>query len=448
MANHREVLNDRFVAFSGIGKKQSADGVALANADLDTRDKCTITREEIVTRRDIRDCKDQDLIGSKIDSRMARWTFTYNELTPQIIARYTAYLLGSSAAATGTPANEVQTLARTGTVSAGTFTIALTIEGRTVETRPIAFDATTALIQVALTAPRMLFMQPGSVVVSGDWDAGIVLTFGGNMAHADIPLVVIDASGLTGTTPGISVTQTTAGDQNHHALSRSTTREKAKVSFICGWDNDDSANTPEKYCDYVIEQITPGLSLDGNCTLTVQALGPWEYDSLEHGYTVPDCVNIDPLQSQDCRIKIDNVWQTTDINTLTTTINDNVPTDRLSAFPFDGIDVQTLQRGRQPSYGPINIALFGSEIDGIYQLALNERTESPVPVVIHFGFPGNRCTWSFPKTQIRFQNNPMGEAGDARFSTIQIEGIPQKNGTNAPFNATADIDQTAQFLTT
>lgn len=447
MANHREVLSDRFIAFSGIGKKQSAQGTALANGDIDVRDKCAITREEIIARREVRDCKDEGLIGSEIVSRMARVTLTYNELTPQILARWTAYFLGGSTAPTGTPADEVQTLARTGTVSGGTFTIALTMEGRTVETKPIAWDASTTAIQSALTAARMLFIQPGSVTVGGDWTSGITLTFSGNLAKADIPAVTIDATLLTGSTPGISVTETTKGAQYLHALARSSARTKSFVSFIMGWDNSASSNDPEKYCDYVVESLTPSISLEGNCTLSVQLLGPWEYDSVEAGYSAPSCTNIDPLQAQDCRVSINSVWQTTDINSLSVTVNDNIPTDRLSAFPFDGIDVQTLERGRQPSYGPLSASIFGSEVDGLYTLAQNERTQAAVAVLLHFGFPGDRVTWSFPISKIRFQTNKLGTAGDAQYSTIQIEAEPWNDTTNPPFNATAYVSQSTQFLT-
>lgn len=446
MANTRQVLNDRFIVFNGAGKKQSAQGTGLTNGDLDTRIKCAITREEVIARRDVRDCMDQDQISSEIVSRFARYTLAITELTPQIVALFTAWFLGGSTAPTGTPANEVQTLARTGTVSGGTFTIALTLEGRTVTTKAIAWNASTAAIQSALTAARMLFVQPGSVTVGGDWTAGITLTFTGNLAKADIPAVVIDASNLTGSTPGISVTESTKGAQNHHVFARSTTRVKPFISFALGWD--DVTNRVEKYIDHVVESVNPSISLDGNVSLNVVLLGPWEYDSIETSFSIPACSNIDPLQAQDCRISIDSVWQTTDVNTLGVSVNDNVPTDRLSAFPFDGIDIQNIERGRQPAYGPISASIFGSETDSLYDLAQNERTEAAVPVVIHFGFPGDRVTWNFPATKVRFQTNRLGEAGEARYSTIQIEGVPFSSGGASPFNATADVAQSTQFLLT
>ncbi|MBX3266422.1 MAG: hypothetical protein KF831_06915 [Acidobacteria bacterium] len=446
MPNTRQVLTDRFFVVNNAGKVQSAIGVPLVNGDLDTRDKCTVTREEIVTRRDYRDCRDEDLIEAKIDSRLARYTLDYAEVTPQIIARWSAMLLGAAASPTGSPSNEVQTLTRSGTVDGGTFTIALTLEGRTVTTKPIAWDATPAAIQAALTAPRMLFVQPGDVVVTGDWTGGIILTFPntGRLGRANLPLVVVDDAAITGG-GGIDVAETTPGAQRFHDFSRSTSRVKPRVTFALGWDTD--TDRVEKYADYVVEAVNPATSLDGNVTLQVQLLGPWEYDSIETAFDIPECVNIDPLQARDCRIQIDGEWQTVDINSINLSANDNVPTDRLSAFPFDGIDVQNLERGRQPAYG-VSASIFGSEVDSIYQLAQNERTEDPVDVKVHFGFPGNRCTWNLPKTEIRFQSNRWGTAGEAQYATIQLEGVPFKDGLNAPLNVEAYLDQATAFLAT
>src|SRR5436190_18973434 len=121
MSNTREVLTVRCIVDADDGTVQAAIGTPVANGDLNVRDKWTITREEIVTRREYRDCRDEDMIAAKIDSRMARYTLDYGEVTPQIIARWTALFLGTAASPTGTPANEVQTIADGGT--AGTIAL-------------------------------------------------------------------------------------------------------------------------------------------------------------------------------------------------------------------------------------------------------------------------------------------------------------------------------------
>lgn len=442
MSNTREELVNRFVAFSGVGKVQSAIGTAQPNGDIDTRDKCTITREEVIVRRDIRDCRDEDLTDSQILTRLARYTLVYAEITPQLMARWAAWFFGASAAATGTPADEVQTLTRTGTVSGGTFKINLTLEGRTVQTKDIAWNASNSEILAALTTSRMFFIHPGDVAVTGSWGTAITLTFGSRLGKANLPAVTI-TNNLTGSTPGISVAQITPGDQNYHALTRATSRIKKRFSFVLGYE--DNTGTIEKYADYVCETFQPQSSLTSDPSLTVTILGPWDYDSPEPAFSVPACVNPNPLRTEDCKLEVNNAFQTQDLNTLTNNLNDNVPTDRLSAFAYDGIEVQSLVRGKQPSYTS-SASVFGIYDAAVYILAQNERTQAAVEIVEHYGLPGNRFSLIYPAAKVRFQNNRETFVGAAEFSAINLEFVPLVDGVNPPVKAEAYLDQTAQFL--
>lgn len=562
MANTRQVLTDRFIVFSGEGKKQTAFGTPLVNADIDTRDKCDITREEAVDRRVYMDCRNEDPASSKIVMRLARYTLNYTEVTPQILARWTAYKEGAVASPTGSSTDETQTLTYSGSVTGGTFTLAMTLEGRTVTTKPIAYNATPAQVAAALTAARMKFIEPGDIIATGgvkqketltvagtantddnlgvtvtaagatalvsgkvvevaiangdtaaqvaekirttlgldadvsgfftisgtsaevvleakaaaandatmavaystehgmtgatsaDTTAGVdgdiwgsnplTLAFDERLGNANLPLLTVDNTNITGGGT-IVAAQTQAGDQYYHAITRSTSRVKPFVSFCIGWDTD--TDRVEKYADYVVESLSVSAALDGDVSLQVVLVGPWEYDSIETAFNIPDCDNIDPLQTKDCRVQIDSVWQTTDIASLTADTNDNVPVDRLSAFAFDGIDIENLERGRQAT-NAFTASIFGSEVDALYELAHEERTKNPVAVNLHFGMPGNRCSWHFPKAQVMFQTNRMSFTGDAQYSTLQIEALPLKNNTAAPFNATAYVDQSTAFLAT
>lgn len=562
--NTKQVLNDRFIAVNGAGMKQSAIGTPLLNEDLDTRDKCTVTREEIVTRKEYRDCRDEDLVAAKVDTRAARYTLDYQEVTPQIIARWKALLQGAAIAPVGTPINEVQALARSGSVSSGAFAVSLTLEGRTVTSKPIPWNATESQIRAALTAARMNFIQPGDIAVESgaaqieqlvvdgtanesedlavtvvaagrpalagagktiqvaiadtdtaaivagkiraaliadadighpttgfftitgtgvnvfatanakaandvtmaisyenahgmtgatstnsvagvainDWAAGMRITFTGRLANANIPMLVINNDNIGGG-GSVEVTSITNGDQNTHEITRSTGREKARVTFALGWDT--VADRVEKYADFAVESVTISASLDGNVTLQVSLIGPWEYDSIEEAFDIPECVNIDALQTRDVRLLVNGQWQTGDLNSISLVANDNIPMDRLSAFAFDGMDIQNIERGRQPSY-TINMSIFGSETDAIYQIAQNERTQEDIPIEVHFGMPGNRYTWLFPAVELRFENNRMGTAGEAQYGTIQLVGVPFADGLNPPLSGEAKLDQDVAFL--
>lgn len=429
MSNTREELVNRFFAINGAGKVQSAVGTAQPNGDLDTRDKCVITREEVVNRRDIRDCRNEDLTDSQIITRMARYTLQFAEVTPQILARYFAWFMGGSAAPTGTPQNETQTV-----TVASDGTLSLTLEGRTVTTKTIASAGITAAkIQAALTTSRMFFIHPGDISVTGT--GPFVVEFTGRLANANIP--TMSGSG------GFSVAATQTGAQNFHALTRATARDKKRISFALGFE--DNTATIEKYIDYVVESFQPQGSLTEDPSLTVTIIGPWDYDSLEPSLSIPACVNPDPLRTEDCRVEVNSVFQTQDLNSESNNLNDNVPVDRQSAFAYDGIEVQTLNRGKQPTYNA-TASVIGVQDAATYILAQNERTQTPVEVVKHYGMPGNRFSLIYPNAKIRFQNSRETFIGAAETAVHNLEIVPLVDGVNPPVKGEAYVDQATQFL--
>lgn len=434
MPNTRQVLPDRFIILPAEAIVQAAWDTPVANADITKRLKAQIATSLDVERQEIRDCRDEDLVDRKVRSRRRTLTLTINEVNDDWLAYFTALYLGTAANPTGTPADEVQTLADGGTDG----TLSLTLEGRTVATQTIPTGSTAAQIQAYMTAARMLFVQPGDVVVTGG-STPFTLTHPdtGRLGRANLPLWV--GSG------GMSVTANTNGAQNFHALTRSTTRPKQLISFCLGWETD--TDRVEKYINYAVTGLTLSGSLDGDLTLVVTMVGMWDYDSIETSFSIPDCNNVTPIPVSDTRLLVNSVYQTTDINNFSISVNDNVPTDRQSAYGFDGVDLQRLYRGLQPSY-TFTLGVFGSEVDSIYQLAHDERSQAAVPVEFRFGMPGHRVTWLFDKTEISFQNDPLGNAGALQSSVIQLDGTAFKNGTAAPFDAEAFTAQSVAYLLT
>ena len=112
---------------------------------------------------------------------------------------------------TGPYVSEVQTLTMSGAPSAGTFTLAF----MSVQTAPIAYNATSAAIQAALQS--LPNIGSGGVTVSGGPlpTASVVITFAGANANAAQPLIMIPASGMQltgGTSPALTNVRTTAGN--------------------------------------------------------------------------------------------------------------------------------------------------------------------------------------------------------------------------------------------
>jgi hypothetical protein len=109
---------------------------------------------------------------------------------------------------TGSPTNEVQTLAITGTPTAGTFRLSF----KSVTTATIAYNATAAAVQAALEA--LSTIGSGNVAATGGPLPGspVVLTFQGQLAGTNLPMLTVVAPAFTGgTTPAVTVTETTPG---------------------------------------------------------------------------------------------------------------------------------------------------------------------------------------------------------------------------------------------
>jgi hypothetical protein len=100
------------------------------------------------------------------------------------------------------PESEVQELAATGTVTAGTFTI--TLDGHT--TAAIAYNAAAAAIELALEA--LPNVEEGDVVCTGGAmpTTPVVVTFAGQYAGDNMPLMTTNSAGLTGGTYAFTAT--------------------------------------------------------------------------------------------------------------------------------------------------------------------------------------------------------------------------------------------------
>lgn len=235
MANSVKFLDDRFIAFSGIGMIDPADGVT-ADEDIDTRHKCSIALEDAVEREVERDCEDVDRVNERIVTRVRRLRLTYPSVTAQIEALWMAYHLGVAAAPTGSQQNEIQTLSRSGTVSGGTFTLSLTLEGRTVTTDPIAFDATATEIEAALTAAKMKWMHPGDVSISGGTKQVETATAAGNISTSgNLTVTVIAAGSPALVSPGKAISVAVLDTDDTGA------QIAAKIRTALGLDSDVAA---------------------------------------------------------------------------------------------------------------------------------------------------------------------------------------------------------------
>jgi len=106
-----------------------------------------------------------------------------------------------------TPADEVQSLATSGSPTGGT--VSLTFNGQT--TAPIAYNAAAAAVQSALEA--LSNVEAGEITAAGGalGTAPVTLTFSGRYAGANVPKITVTSALTGGTDPTAEITVTTEG---------------------------------------------------------------------------------------------------------------------------------------------------------------------------------------------------------------------------------------------
>lgn len=445
MANSRFRKLNEFLLTSGTGKKQSAFGSFLADADLNFLENAEVEMNLEIERGEQRNCDKTDLIGQPTKKRRRQFRFRYSEFTPHQAFKWIAYKEGAVTAPTGTAANEVQTLTRSGTVSGGTFPLSLTLEGRTGSTKQIAWNAAPAVIQSAIVDQAHSLgkiIKPGDVVVSGDWTSGIVLTFGKRLRNANLPLLTVGNGAITGGGTIVN-TQTTAGGNKYHTAQRSADGSKPLFSFAMG-DKGGSIAT-RKYGDAVVSQVDFNTSADNTNVEMIVTVDCHFIPGEAVSIVVPACVNNPSVLATDFRLQMNGTFENRDLVSDSVSLNDNVPTG--AAHSFDDIDItRAFQRGDQPSQ-ETNTEFFGDSNHPIYQLAEQEFVEdNEIEVIRHYGNPGNRFTIIAPETKIKPQGSSLeGFSGEMRESTVKINGTPFGK-SNLPVVYEFYGDQAMNFL--
>lgn len=125
----------------------------------------------------------------------------------QMVAFLLRAVLGGVSSSSTAGDNEVQSLAITGTPTGGTFT--LTFKGQT--TSALDFDATAGEVDAALEA--LSTVGAGNVACTGGPlpGAAVTITFGGDLATLDVPVITATSSLTGGSSPAIAITTTTPG---------------------------------------------------------------------------------------------------------------------------------------------------------------------------------------------------------------------------------------------
>lgn len=404
-----------FLAWSSDFVQQSAIDVPLADADIDillplvepTRPQKEKSMETLY------DCDGVHVRQTYVNSELMRWNFSVQP-SSRMFAGFMALAKGAASAYTGSATNEVQTL--TSSATGGTFTLSMDFEGRTGTTAPIAYNASAAAIKAALEGMQRPIGAGDIATVTGTMATSIVITFGGKLAHTDVPLLTVGNGSMTGGTA--SVAGTTAGENKTCAITRATAEDLPLVSFVIGYTGDTA--TYKKYYNQAVNSVTLNINKGQISRIDVELVGSTLYQAVPL-FTVPACVNYDPIRAVDTRLYVDSNWVTGDTRSVTYAYSNNMATDQ-DAFPFDSIYMQNFERGFRQTES-LAFAVDGCEADDIYNWA-DSLTEKPVD--IYFGAPSNRAILSIPTCEL-MTGSPDVAYTPAGRTFINIVGNPHKD---------------------
>lgn len=424
------------VAISPDFKVQAAFDAFIATASLNARHPQTTPafHNNVAFREETRNCTGEYVIIERITGKISRFTLGF-DFTAKLGAGWFAYLQGVAAAPTGTPANETQTFSLGGATAGGT-TVVLTYEGLSATSSVIPYNATNAQIVAILEAMRPI--KKGSVAVTGTTTKTI--TFQGNLANANVPLMTIGTDTTTGGT-GATLVAGANGENKLHAITRSASEQPAQFSIIEGFD--DGTGAIKKYGNMVLDSWSVNLPRRGKGALTVVAYGSPDPE-LVTGYTVPACINQTPIKTADCRVKVASDWITEDLRELTYTESNNIDVSE-DALRFDDVTPDQLERGDRTA--SLNMLSLGNPTSAMYAFAEAEETAFAA-VELALGRPGERLTIYAPNTQFKLDDGLIEFVGTRNKSAFRLLGRPSPDGSDIVTRGDYHGAATTRFLLT
>ena len=234
----------------------------------------------------------------------------------------------------------------------------------------------------------------------------------------------------------------TVSGKEKHTLTRSLSDDLASFGFVDCFEDD--LATAEKYIGFKVESITLTLNRRKNVTMTMQTVGRFGTNAVA-GFELPECETLPALKGSQCKFLLGGVDYTSLLWQLGLTLSNNMPTGD-DAFPFVGLDIQTLERGKQPGYSasPQLLIRKGHSV----HTAAKNRTK--LPMVIQFGEDaGEHVVFTFPNTYLELNSKWRQFVGELEQYSTVIDATPMKDDTlGTPIKVEAFLNQTEQFLLT
>ena len=253
--------------------------------------------------------------------------------------------------------------------------------------------------------------------VSADFVAGILAMA---MGAAAVP---------TGTGPHI------------HAISHGGSDDVPKTSFIIGTQDTDSDEPSELYSGMCVNRVQLAGEVRGKVSMDVDFVG-LANPVVQGGFVFPACNTIIPVYSNDCALVINAVDYTADLRRFQYTFNNNLAIAD-DPFPFNATDAVRIERGDQAESSQFSFTLYGTKNHAVYVLAAADTTEA---VSLRIGTATEGTTIAATGAQLTLQDTPIGYAGEANRSVINVDAIPFSVAGAYPDSVSASLARTLQYL--
>lgn len=188
------------------------------------------------------------------------------------------------------------------------------------------------------------------------------------------------------------------------------------TTFVVGAE--DSDEPFEVYRDMVLNSLELRAEVRQKLSLTANFIGSADVETLEE-FDVPTCGPVPvALYPQDRLLTIGGTNYTDNLRSLSHTYNNNVYSND-DPFVWDGIDVARLERGLETAQ--FQFALYGTKAHPLYAQALAENI---LALSLRLGTNTEGATLSSPGAQVTLGDTPVGYAGEASRSVINLVADP------------------------
>lgn|GEM_PF-2485061 len=221
-------------------------------------------------------------------------------------------------------------------------------------------------------------------------------------------------------------------------ITRLVSDQLPATSFLIGAE--DSDEPAELYKDMILNTLDIEAQVRGKVSLAASFVGSADVETVAD-YDPPDCGTIVPVYANDCQLLIGGTNYTDNLRSFRYSRNNNLLAGD-DPFPFDAVDLVRLERGLDTSL--FSFGIYGTKAHALYAQA---EAEAALAVSLRIGPAGDAPSIIAASAQLNLQDTPVGYAGEANRSVINLDAAPLSVAGAAPDRVTAVIAQSGRFLT-